>query len=65
MYALLVQYFNGPTLIRNHLMRDTCYPGVAMFETYEEAKQEAKQLSFVDKDGTFVTFLPIIYDGEL
>lgn len=65
MYALLVQYFQGPTLIKNHIMRDTCYPGVAMFDSYEEALQEARTLSFVDKDGTFVTFLPIIYDGEL
>ena len=46
-------------------MKDTCYAGVAMFDSYEEALQEAKALSFVDKDGTFVTFLPIIYDGEL
>lgn len=60
MYALLIQEFEGPKLIWNRLYRDTCYPGIVTFETYEEAFEVAKQESYVDDQGHLFTFIVVM-----
>lgn len=60
MYALLIQEYEGPKLIWNRLYRDSCYPGVLTFETYEEALQVAKQESHVNSEGNLITFIVVL-----
>lgn len=61
-YMLLLQEYTNEKLTGSFYVKDTVYPGMVTYPTYEEAKKEAKKNNYETGPNTRIECIVILND---